>query len=93
MTHYRVLEEKSGHSLVALTLETGRTHQIRIHMKYLGFPLIGDYLYNPDMEYITRQALHSFRLAFRHPVTGESMMFEAPLPEDMRSVLEERENV
>ena len=47
----------------------------------------------PDMEYITRQALHSFRLAFRHPVTGESMMFEAPLPEDMRSVLEERENV
>ena len=93
VTHYRVLEEKNGHSLVALTLETGRTHQIRIHMKYLGFPLIGDYLYNPDMEYITRQALHSFRLAFRHPVTGESMMFEAPLPEDMRSVLEERENV
>ena len=66
-----------------LKLETGRTHQIRIHMKYLGFPLIGDYLYNPDMEHIGRQALHSARLAFRHPITGEEMDFSAPLPEDM----------
>lgn len=87
VTHYRVLEEKNGHSLVSLKLETGRTHQIRIHMKYLGFPLIGDYLYNPDMEYMERQALHSFRLAFRHPVTGERMEFTAPLPEDMMKVL------
>ena len=62
VTHYKVLEEKNGLSLVSLRLETGRTHQIRIHMKYLGFPLIGDYLYNPDMERISRQALHSSRL-------------------------------
>lgn len=87
VTHYRVLEEKNGHSLVLLRLETGRTHQIRIHMKYLGFPLIGDYLYNPDMEYIGRQALHSYHLSFLHPITLEKMDFTAPLPEDMRKVL------
>ena len=87
ITHYKVAEEKNGHSLVSLRLETGRTHQIRIHMKYLGFPLIGDYLYNPDMEYITRQALHSHRLSFAHPITGEMLTFEAPLPDDMQQVL------
>ena len=87
VTHYQVRAEKNGHSLVSLELETGRTHQIRIHMKYLGFPLIGDYLYNPDMEYIRRQALHSYRLSFTHPITGKTMVFTAPLPEDMRKVL------
>lgn len=90
VTHYRVLEEKNGHSLVLLRLETGRTHQIRIHMKYLGFPLIGDYLYNPDMEYISRQALHSYHLSFLHPITQEKMDFTVPLPEDMRKVLMEK---
>ena len=84
VTHYQVLEEKNGHSLVSLHLETGRTHQIRIHMKYLGFPLIGDYLYNPDMEFMSRQALHSYRMQFTHPITGEHMDFIAPLPEDMQ---------
>lgn len=87
VTHYHVIEEKNGHSLVSLELETGRTHQIRIHMKYLGFPLVGDYLYNPDMEYIHRQALHSHRLSFRHPITGENMDFTAPLPDDMQRIL------
>ena len=89
ITHYRVLEEKNGHSLVSLCLETGRTHQIRIHMKYLGHPLIGDYLYNPDMELIGRQALHSHRMCFPHPITGKQMEFIAPMPEDMRKVLED----
>lgn len=88
ITHYQVIEEKNGHSLVSLKLETGRTHQIRIHMKHLGFPLIGDYLYNPDMEYMTRQALHSHKIAFSHPITGEAMEFVTPLPEDMKRVLE-----
>lgn len=83
VTHYRVLHEKDGHSLVSLELETGRTHQIRVHMKYLGFPLIGDYLYNPDMERMHRQALHAHRLEFVHPVTGQPLAFTAPLPEDM----------
>lgn len=84
VTHYAVVDEQNGHSLVSLCLETGRTHQIRIHMKYLGYPLIGDYLYNPDMEYINRQALHSHKLSFAHPITGDAMAFHAPLPEDMR---------
>ena len=84
VTHYEVVKEASGHSLVKLKLDTGRTHQIRIHMKYLGFPLIGDYLYNPDYERMNRQALHSYRIEFDHPVTGEHMKFTCPLPEDMR---------
>lgn len=87
VTHYKVLKEANGHSLISLKLETGRTHQIRIHMKYLGYPLIGDYLYNPDMEWMGRQALHSHKMAFRHPITGEDMEFTAPLPRDMQNVL------
>ena len=89
VTHYKVVKEANGHSLVSLRLETGRTHQIRIHMKYLGYPLIGDYLYNPDMEYMTRQALHSHHMEFTHPITGEHMSFTAPLPEDMARVTQE----
>lgn len=84
VTHYETLAFQNGHSLLRLRLETGRTHQIRIHMKYLGYPLIGDSLYNPDMEYMNRQALHSARLTFSHPITGEAMEFRAPLPADMR---------
>ena len=87
VTHYKVLDEKNGYSLVSLILETGRTHQIRIHMKYLGYPLIGDYLYHPDMERIQRQALHAWKLTFRHPITGETLSFTAPLPEDLAAVL------
>jgi 23S rRNA pseudouridine1911/1915/1917 synthase len=89
VTHYKVVKEANGHNLVSLRLETGRTHQIRIHMKYLGYPLIGDYLYNPDMEYMTRQALHSHHMEFTHPITGEHMSFTAPLPEDMARVMQE----
>lgn len=89
VTHYKVVKEANGHSLVSLRLGTGRTHQIRIHMKYLGYPLIGDYLYNPDMEYMTRQALHSHHMEFTHPITGEHMSFTAPLPEDMARVMQE----
>lgn len=85
ITHYRVLSKNGLYSLVELELETGRTHQIRIHMKYLGYPLIGDYLYNPNMQHISRQALHSHRLSFPHPITGEPLSFTAPLPEDMRT--------
>lgn len=87
VTHYQVVKEINGHSLVSLCLETGRTHQIRIHMKYLGFPLIGDYLYNPDMEYINRQALHSYKMTLSHPITGKEMKFTAKLPDDMQKIL------
>lgn len=83
ITHYEVLATSNRLSLVSLHLETGRTHQIRVHMKYLGYPLIGDYLYHPDTTYIARQALHSYRLSFIHPITKKAMEFTAPLPFDM----------
>lgn len=88
-THYRRLSyhEGTGCSLIALRLETGRTHQIRVHMRHIGHPLPGDFLYNPDFRLIRRQALHSFRLAFSHPLTGEAMEFQAPLPEDIRRII------
>lgn len=92
VTHYRTLEYKNGHNLISLQLETGRTHQIRVHMKYFGFPLIGDYLYHPDTEWISRQALHSHRICFLHPITGAKMEFTAPLPEDMQAVLDGKPN-
>lgn len=84
VTHYKTLCTKERYSLISLVLETGRTHQIRVHMKYLGYPLIGDYLYNPDYERMTRQALHAHRLRFHHPLTGQLMDIRCPLPEDMR---------
>lgn len=74
---------QDGLSLVQLQLETGRTHQIRVHMTSIGHPLIGDTLYNPETALMNRQALHSYRLAFTHPVTGVSLEFTSPLPEDM----------
>ena len=87
ITHYKVVKKENGHSLVSLKLETGRTHQIRIHMKYLGHPLIGDYLYNPDMEHIHRQALHSYKMSFYHPITGQFMEFCVPMPDDMNRII------
>lgn len=89
VTHYEVLKESVEHnlSLVNLWLETGRTHQIRVHMKYLGYPLIGDFLYHPENTKISRQALHAHRLTFLHPVTKEPLCFTAPLPEDMANLL------
>lgn len=83
-TNFKCLAYKDGYSLASLKLDTGRTHQIRVHMKYIGHPLPGDFLYNPDYSVITRQALHSYRLKFTHPITGEAMDFTAPLPEDMQ---------
>lgn len=82
-THYRTVAHKNGYSLVSLKLETGRTHQIRVHMKHIGHPLPGDFLYNPDYRVIERQALHSHKLSFNHPITQEWMEFTAPLPNDM----------
>ena len=82
VTHYERLDVNNGYSLVELHLDTGRTHQIRVHMKYIGCPLPGDFLYHPDFDRISRQALHSFQLEFTHPITGKPMRFLAPVPED-----------
>ena len=83
ITHYRVLDRNGGLALILLKLETGRTHQIRVHMKAIGHPLIGDFLYNPENTQMDRQALHSYKLSFVHPITNENLSFTAPLPEDM----------
>ena len=83
------LAYQDGLSLISLKLETGRTHQIRVHMKSIGHPLIGDFLYNPDFTKINRQALHSYRLRFTHPVTKKPLVFTAPLPEDMQALFPE----
>ena len=72
------------YALAELRLETGRTHQIRVHMQYLGAPLMGDYLYHPDFTRISRVALaRPSALEFMHPITGKPMRFHVPLPEDM----------
>ncbi len=75
-------------SLCKFLLYTGRTHQIRIHMKHIGFPIIGDFLYNPDYSLITRQALHSSELILTHPITKMIMRFDAKLPDDMRLLMQ-----
>lgn len=86
-THYKTLSSNDHYSLVSLKLETGRTHQIRVHMKHIGHPLPGDFLYNPDYSGIQRQALHSHRLSFTHPITKEHMEFIAELPDDMKNLM------
>jgi 23S rRNA pseudouridine1911/1915/1917 synthase len=90
VTTYEVLAEFSRYSLIKIQIQTGRTHQIRVHMKYLHHPVVGDLIYGKgakDSALIPRQALHAKRIAFKHPVTGDLMEFEAPLPEDMKQLL------
>ena len=81
MTHFRVLERFKDFTLVSLKLETGRTHQIRVHMKYIGYPLAGDPVYGPRKTLEGKgQFLHAKTLGFKHPTTEEFLTFEAPLP-------------
>lgn len=84
VTHYAALSTDGERTLVRLWLETGRTHQIRVHMAWLGHPLAGDDLYGGETGEIDRQALHCARMRFCHPLTGEPLDLRAPLPEDMR---------
>ncbi|BDG60723.1 RluA family pseudouridine synthase [Caldinitratiruptor microaerophilus] len=90
ITHFRVLERYRGFSLVQCRLETGRTHQIRVHLAYIGHPVAGDPVYGPRRQALglTAQALHAFRLGFVHPRTGEWLQFEVPPPEDMARAIE-----
>jgi 23S rRNA pseudouridine1911/1915/1917 synthase len=100
-THYRVLQKFRAHSHLQLKLETGRTHQIRVHMAHISYPILGDKTYggrlrlppNADPSFLQmirefpRQALHARRLSLMHPKTGESMSWESPLPADMQALL------
>ncbi len=102
VTHFTVREKFKSHSLIDVRLETGRTHQIRVHMAHLRYPLLGDQVYggrlaipkgiSAQLEQLIRnfkrQALHAFRLSFAHPITAEPLSFEAQLPEDMTKLIE-----
>jgi len=101
VTHYRVIKRYRGHTLVRAELETGRTHQIRVHLAHIGFPLVGDPVYGgrrriprgatdglmTALDSFKRQALHATRLALEHPLTGRKLEFEAPLPADMAALI------
>jgi 23S rRNA pseudouridine1911/1915/1917 synthase len=101
VTHYRLAERFNNHTLLRISLETGRTHQIRVHMAFVGHPLVGDPTYGGRRQLTAgedpavrtallafkRQALHATRLAFEHPITGEAVDVEAPAPADMLALL------
>ena len=87
ITHYEVLQELTDISVVKCILETGRTHQIRLHMSAIGHPLIGDSMYGITSNFIDRQALHSSKISFIHPISKEHMSFECSLPEDIQRLL------
>ncbi|MGM9630422.1 RluA family pseudouridine synthase [Butyricicoccus sp.] len=94
ITHYEVLERYRGYTYMTFLLETGRTHQIRVHMAHIGHPIIGDPLYGPskDKWKLDGQCLHAGRLTLTHPATGERMTFEAPLPAYFTTVLQKLRN-
>ena len=88
LTHYEVLHEFKNYSLVKCILETGRTHQIRVHMSYIGHPLLGDSLYGKsDHSLINRQALHSYQMNFIHPVSNKKISLETKIPKDIEKLL------
>ena len=90
VTHFKVLERFAKHTLVEVKLETGRTHQIRVHMKYIGYPLLGDPVYGPRKVVGDHgQFLHAKKLEFHHPRTGELLSFESPLPDYFEDMLKE----
>jgi 23S rRNA pseudouridine1911/1915/1917 synthase len=102
VTHFRLEERFRGHTLLRVQLETGRTHQIRVHLAHLGFPIVGDGVYGgrrrqvagadetlrAALQQFRRQALHAQRLAFDHPLSGRHHTFEAPLPQDLEALLD-----
>lgn len=88
ITHYEVLKEFNNYSLIKCTLETGRTHQIRVHLSAIGHPLVGDSLYGSISNFIDRQALHCYRLCFLHPINKKLMDFCGELPLDFKKILE-----
>jgi 23S rRNA pseudouridine1911/1915/1917 synthase len=102
VTHYRIMKRYRAHTFVRVQLETGRTHQIRVHLAHIGYPIVGDPVYGgrrrlpagcsaalaSALAAFPRQALHAARLALAHPMTGRPLEWEAPLPDDMQGLLE-----
>lgn len=87
VTHYKVVERFSGYTLLEIKLETGRTHQIRVHFSHLGNPLVGDSMYGGEWHLLPRQFLHAHSLSFLHPLSEKEMGFKSTLPEDLKESL------
>lgn len=87
ITHYKLIQNYNNFCLVEFTLETGRTHQIRVHSKSIGHPILGDTLYGTASNLISRQALHAYKICFIHPITHQKMEFKTALPKDMSKIL------
>ncbi len=88
VTHWEVIKQNENTTLARIKLETGRTHQIRVHFSYIGMPLVGDSMYGEDPMNIGHQLLHCERVNFTHPITGEAISIIAPMPEDMQRVVD-----
>ena len=87
ITHYEIINTYANYSVVKCTLETGRTHQIRVHMAYIGHPLLGDTLYSSPSTIINRQALHAYKIKFIHPITKQKLEFTAQIPADFENLI------
>ncbi|MBQ9267749.1 MAG: RluA family pseudouridine synthase [Clostridia bacterium] len=87
ITHYETIKEFSDYSVMKVTIETGRTHQIRVHFAFNGHSILGDTLYGKETNLISRQSLHAYKLCFKHPITNEEITITAPIPNDMQNIL------
>lgn len=90
ITHYDVLEMLNDVTLVYFSLETGRTHQLRVHSQFIGHPILGDNLYGKQSNLIDRQALHAYKVTFIHPITKELQVIKADIPDDMINVIQQK---
>lgn len=88
ISHFKVLERFNNMTLVEYTLETGRTHQLRVHSKYIGHPIVGDSLYGLQSPLISRQALHAYEVSFVHPINKEKMLIHSDLPDDIKKLID-----
>ena len=94
VTHYKVLERYNGYTLIKCILETGRTHQIRVHLSEIGYPIVGDYTYSNGKNKfgVEGQMLHAYKIKFKHPTTNEEVEFKAELPKYFKDILEKLDN-